>query len=163
MSVNRYKPHIIVLPEDRANEEITNGFIQAPNVDYRAIQVERPARGWTKVVKKKITTQLVPIMRQFKESFTVLLMDFDQNEDRLNLVTSKIPEDLKDRVFVLGVLSEPEYLKRKINKTFEEIGGSLAEDCPDNKNKLWRDDLLRHNEIELDRIIPSVQPFLFKV
>jgi len=101
-------------------------------------------------------------MRQFTDSFVVLLMDFDQREDRLTLVTSQIPEDLKDRVFALGVLSEPENLKRNINKTFEEIGDSLAKDCPDNKNELWRHDLLRHNETELDRIVSSVQLFLFR-
>jgi len=119
------------------------------------------AKGWLKVVEK-FTTQLVPEMRQFTDSFVVLLMDFDQREDRLTLVTSQIPEDLKDRVFVLGVLSEPENLKRNINKTFEEIGDSLAKDCPDNKNELWRHDLLRHNETELDRIVSSVQLFLFR-
>jgi hypothetical protein len=162
MSINRYKPYIIVLPEDRANEEITNGFILAPNINNRAIKVERPAKGWLKVVEK-FTTQLVPEMRQFTDSFVVLLMDFDQHEDRLTFVTSQIPEELKDRVFVLGVLSEPENLKRNINKTFEEIGDSLAKDCPDNKNELWRHDLLRHNETELDRIVSSVQPFLFRV
>jgi len=48
MSINRYKPYIIVLPEDRANEEITNGFILAPNVNNRAIKVERPANPTTK-------------------------------------------------------------------------------------------------------------------
>jgi len=29
MSINRYKPYIIVLPEDRANEEITKGVIKS--------------------------------------------------------------------------------------------------------------------------------------
>ena len=52
MRVNRYKPHIFVLPEDRANEEIANGFIQAENVNFRAIQIERIANGWNKVVEK---------------------------------------------------------------------------------------------------------------
>jgi len=145
MSANRYKPHIIVLPEDRANEEITNGFIQSPKVNSRAMQVERPANGWVKVVEK-FTKQLVPEMRRYTESITVLLIDFDQHDDRLSSVTTQIPDDLKDRVFVLGVLSEPEELRRKIKKTFEEIGNSLAEDCPGNKNELWGDDLLKYNK-----------------
>ena len=161
MSINRYKPHIIVLPEDRANEEITNGFIQAPNVNNCAIQVERPANGWGKVVEK-FTEQLIPEMRKFTERITVLLIDFDQHKNRLDIVKKEIPDDLKDRVFVLGVLSEPENLKREINKTFEEIGDFLAKDCPDNKNELWGHDLLRHNGTELDLIIPLVQPFLFR-
>jgi hypothetical protein len=69
VSANRYKSRLIVLPEDRANEEMINGFIQAPNVNTRAIQVERPAKGWTKVVEK-FTTQLVPEMRQFTKTLT---------------------------------------------------------------------------------------------
>ena len=69
---------------------------------------------------------------------------------------------MKDRVFVLGILSEPEELKKKISKTFEEIGECLAEDCPEKKNELWEHELLRHNESELNRIIVSVQSFLFR-
>jgi hypothetical protein len=160
VSINKYKPHVIVLPEDRANEEITNGFIQAPNVNSHAILVERPAKGWGKVLEK-FEKLLAPEMRRFTERVTVLLIDFDQDENRLSIVTSRIPEDLKKRVFVLGVLSEPEKLRQKTNKTFEEIGDSLATGCPGNKNELWGDELLKHNKKELDRIFISVQSFLF--
>ena len=162
MSVNRYKSHVIVLPEDRANEEIANGFIQSLTVKNRAIQIERPAKGWGKVVEK-FKEQLVPEMRKYEKSITVLLIDFDQQEDRFSSVATQIPDDLKDRVFVIGVLSEPESLKRKVKMTFEQIGNSLAEDCPDNKNELWEDDLLKHNETELDRILISVKSFLFTI
>jgi len=162
MSVNRFKPHIFVLPEDRANEEIANGFIQAENINFRAIQIERIANGWGKVVEK-FNEQLVPEMRKFAEGLAVLLLDFDEHEDRLNYVMSQIPEDLKDRVFVLGVFSEPEQLKRKRKMTFEEIGNSLAKDCPFKRNELWEDALLKNNETELNRLILSVKQFLFEV
>ncbi len=120
MSRNRYQPHIIILPEDRANEEIGNGFIQYPNVNERAIQIERPAGGWGKVIEK-FTEVHVPEMRQFTKSTIVLLIDFDRSEDRFSYVESQIPQDLKERVFILGVQSNPESLRRDTQKNFEKL------------------------------------------
>ena len=92
-----------------------------------------------------------------------LLIDFDEYEDRLIYVNAQIPDNLKNRVFVLGVLSEPESLRRDINKNFEKIGEALAKDCSDNTNELWGHYLLKHNKTELDRMISSVKPFLFNL
>ncbi|WP_341738786.1 hypothetical protein [Microcoleus sp. CAWBG640] len=101
-------------------------------------------------------------MRQLPQRMMVLLIDFDDDENRLSYVESHIPDDLKLRVFVLGVLSEPENLKRESKKTFEEIGEALAKDCSDNKNELWGHNLLKHNKRELERMASSVKPILFK-
>lgn len=161
MSSNNYQPHILVLPEDDANRQIAIGFLLEQNINNRAIQVLPPAHGWKKVVHN-FREIYAPQMRKYKYRRIVLLIDFDHRADRLRLVIDEIPEELKNRVFVLGVLSEPEELKRKINKTFEKIGQSLAEDCPDNKNELWQDTLLKHNDSELDRIMLSVKAFLFR-
>jgi len=121
--MNRFKPHVFVLPEDDANRQIAIGFIRNLNINANAIQIVPIAGGWEKVVDQ-FMNDYVPRMRQFSTRMIVLLMDFDQHTDRLNVVKNHIPDDLKDRVFVLGVLSEPEDLKKKIHKTFEEIGGS---------------------------------------
>ena len=88
-------------------------------------------------------------MRQYPQSMMVLLLDFDECEERLIYVESHIPEDIKNRVFVLGVQSNPESLKRDIQKSFEAIGESLATDCAENKNELWGHPLLIHNKTEL--------------
>ena len=160
MSINKYQRHILVLPEDDANRQIANGFVLDPNLNNRVIQVLSPADGWKKVVDK-FTNDHAPEMRQFPNRMIVLLIDFDERENRLSYVQSQIAEDLKERVFVLGVLSEPENLKRDIKKTFEEIGETIAKDCSENKNELWEHDLLRHNKTELERMILSVKPFLF--
>ena len=45
-----------------------------------------------------------------------LLIDFDERENRFSYVESQIPDDLKERVFVLGVQSNPESLRRDIKK-----------------------------------------------
>ena len=167
MSGNREKLHVIVLPEDEANEKIANGFLLSLNINARAIIIDKYAGGWRKVVSK-FTDQLVPEMRKYRACATVLLIDFDcyegsSYEDRLHKVTRAIPDDLKNRVFVLGVLSEPEKLKAKSRMSFEKIGETLADGCPDNKNELWKDELLKHNEGELSRILLLVRPFLFSV
>ena len=158
MSVNKHKPHILVLPEDDANRQIANGFIR--NLDSRAIQVVPIADGWTKAVEQ-FTNDYVPGMRKFPQRMIVLLIDFDERENRLSYVESQIPDDLKERVFILGVLSNPESLRRDIKKNFEKIGEVLAKDCADNKYELWGHDLLKHNKTVLDRMILSVKPYLF--
>lgn len=161
MSINRYQPHIIVVPEDRPNEEIANGFFQDENVNQRAVKVERPAGGWTKVLDKFAEVHISE-MRIYSQRMIVLLIDFDEREDRFSYLENQIPEELKNRVFVLGVQSNPENLKKATKKkSFEDIGEALAKDCSDNTNELWGHPLLEHNKTELERMILSVKPFLF--
>jgi len=168
MSVNKYEDHVLVLPEDDANRQIANGFILNSNVKEPAIQVLPIAGGWGKVVEKFLKNHVYE-MKIFQKRMMVLLIDFDRKGERLNHVKSQIPEELQDRVFILGVLSGPQDLKR-IKKMFEsigtgkleQIGDTLVNDCSnDNTNGLWGHDLLKHNKTELDRMIQSVKPFLF--
>lgn len=158
---NKYQPHIHVLAEDDANRQIANGFLLGPNLNNRAVKVLPLPGGWKKTVEE-FTKEYASEMRQLPQRMMVLLIDFDDNENRLSYVESHIPEDLKARVFVLGVLSEPENLRTDIKKTFEEIGEALAKDCYDNTNELWGHNLLKHNKGELDRMASSVKPLLFK-
>ena len=158
MSVNKYIRHILVLPEDDANRQIANGFTR--NLNSSTIQVVPIADGWEKAVDQ-LTNDYARGMRQFPQRMIVLLIDFDEDENRLSYVKSKIPDDLKERVFILGVKSEPESLRRDTKKTFEQIGEALAKDCSDNTNELWGHPLLEHNKTELERMILAVKPFLF--
>ena len=156
---NKYLPHIHVLAEDDANRQIVNGFLLELN-DNRAVKVLELPGGWKKTVEE-FTKTYASEMRQLPERRMVLLIDFDDDENRLSYVKSQIPDDLQARVFVLGVLSEPENLRTDSKKTFEEIGEALAKDCSDNTNELWGHSLLKHNKGELDRMASSVKPFLF--
>lgn len=157
---NKYQPHILVLAEDKANIDIANGFVLHPKLNDRAIQVLPPVRGWKNVIES-FTDVHISEMRKYSQRMMLMLIDFDDNEERLSYVENYIPDDLKARVFVLGVLSEPENLRTEIKKTFEEIGEALAKDCSDNTNDLWGHNLLKHNKRELDRMGSSVKPFLF--
>lgn len=163
MSANKYNPHLLVLPEDDANRQIANGFIINLNINSQAIQILPIANGWRKVVEK-FTSDYAGRMRQFPKRKMVLLIDFDEREDRLRDVKTEIPDDLKERVFILGVQSEPEQLKKALKNTLtlEGIGRALAKDCSDNTNEYWGHDLLKDNQPELNRLIEDVKPFLFK-
>lgn len=162
MSANKYQPHVLVLPEDDANRQIATGFILNESLNQRAIQVLPSAGGWKRVVDK-FKDDYISTMLQYPNRIIVLMIDFDDDQEaRLSFVKNEIPDYLRNRVFVVGVKSEPENLKREIHKTFEGIGEALANDCSDNTNKTWSHDLLIHNKVEVDRMNSSVRPFLFQ-
>ena len=91
-------------------------------------------------------------------------MDFDDHvDDRLQKVKEAIPNDLTDRVFVLGARTEPEALKRDTSRTYEGIGLAMADDCRSGAHAIWGHDLLSHNEDELSRLGVAVCAWLFRV
>jgi hypothetical protein len=161
MSVNKYHQHLLVLPEDDANRQIANGFLLAPNLNAHTIQILPPSGGWIKVLTFK--DNHISGLYQYKNRMMLLLIDFDQDDTRLEKIKTQIPATLKERVFILGTQSEPENLKKHFadGKNFEEIGKALAQDCINETNQIWGHDLLKHNRNELDRMILSVKPFLF--
>ena len=160
MSVNKYLPHILVLPEDKADSDIANGFLLHPQLNDRSIQILSPAGGW-KAVVDKFEKSYVTTMLQHLNRYIVLLIDFDEKEDRFEYINQRIPDNLKSRVFILGIFAEPEDLKKTLKKSFESIGETLAISCANNTSELWEHDLLKHNKPELERMISSVKPFLF--
>jgi hypothetical protein len=157
-----------VLPEDDANRQIINGFILNSNVNKTAIQVLPIANGWKKVVDK-FKNDHVSEMGKLPKRMIVLVIDFDDYkeadglsyENRLIYIKSQVPEDLQERVFILGSRTAPEKLKNDMKKSFEDIGEALAKDCVENMNETWEHHLLRHNENELKRISIAVKQFLF--
>jgi hypothetical protein len=90
MSVNKYLPHVLVLPEDDANRQLANGFH-------------------------------VSGMRKYTDRFMVLLIDFDDHLNRLKTMKDSIPEDLLDRVFILGTLSKPEALRQAASVPMKQL------------------------------------------
>jgi hypothetical protein len=168
MRVNKFVEHILVLPEDDANRQIINGFTLNSNVNETAIQVLPIANGWKKVVDK-FKNDHVSEMGKYPKRMIVLVIDFDDYkepdglsyENRLIYIKSQVPEDLQERVFILGSRTAPEKLKSDMKKSFEGIGEALAKDCIENTNETWEHHLLKHNEDELKRIRLAVKSFLF--
>ncbi len=161
MSVNKYLPHIFVLPEDDANRQLANGFLldDSLSIRRRRIQVLEEVGGWTEVLER-FKSDHVNEMDRNPHRFMVLLIDFDGNEDRLNLAKAAIPERLTARVFVLGSLSAPEALKPTLG-SYETIGLKLAKDCREEAYGTWGHPLLQHNGGELDRLRKHVRQILF--
>ncbi len=162
MAVNRERKHILVLPEDRANRELASGFFLDASFSNRrtCFQVLREVGGWNRVLDSFKSVHIVE-MNQNPNRFMVLLIDFDGKANRLDLAKAAIPDDLIDRVFVLGVWSEPEGLRSAKLGSYETIGLALAKDCREDRNLTWDHDLLRHNASELVRLREQVRPILF--
>lgn len=159
MSVNKYLPHVIVVPEDRADEQIANGFLLHDQV--KNLGVERPAAGWSGVLEK-FKIELIPYLDKYKEGRAILLIDFDNKyEDRRDHFEQAIPGILKDRVFVVGVKATPEEFKQSLKKDFETIGMELADNCFRNIDGLWTHDHLAHNNPDRVRLTHAVRPILF--
>jgi hypothetical protein len=100
-------------------------------------------------------------MRKFEERLMVLLVDFDNDSGRLEKMREVVPDDLDNRVFVLGVLTEPEALRQKKLGSYDDIGRKMADECRTGTYSIWTDDLLRHNQTELARLRASVHAWLF--
>ena len=160
MSVNKFQPHVLVLPEDDANSQVANGFWLFPTLMSRRMQVLPSAGGWHRVLDL-FESDHAEIMRQNANRFMVLLIDFDGAKVRLDEVRARIPAELVDRVFVLGALTEPEDLKKSNLGAYEAIGGALAKDCHDETTEIWNHALLVHNLTEVVRMREKVRPFLF--
>jgi hypothetical protein len=159
MAVNRHRPHLMVLPEDDRNAQIATGF-QLTVASYRQMQILPVAGGWKNVLDVFVSVHIGE-MEKYPERFMALIIDFDGQASRIDVAGEAIPANLKERVFVLGVLTEPEDLKAKVGEPYESIGSSLAADCRDNALEMWGHQLLQHNAGELARMRHQVVPLLF--
>lgn len=160
MSVNRFLPHVFVLPEDDVNSQVATGFTVSPLLLNRQIQVLPAAGGWSQVVERFKSQYVGKMDRNFLMSM-ILLIDLDGHEERLNHVKTEIPGHLAERAFILGTLTRPEALRQAGLGSYEEIGLTMAKDCRDGTDIIWGHDLLRHNAAELERLLQHVRPILF--
>ncbi len=159
--MNRYRPHIYVIPEDDADRQLADGFVLHHQVIESRIQIMPPAGGWSEVLKT-FRDEYIPKLHQHHFAHVVMLIDFDnQVVKRTAEFIQEIPPEFKNRVFVLGLKDEPETLKKELKLSFEKIGMDLAEDCNTEKMLFWNHEQLQHNDAERQRLIHVVKPFLF--
>jgi len=156
--MNKYRPHVLVLPEDDANRQIANGFLLWPSLKDQNIQILPSAGGWT-AVRDKLHT-LLPDISKYPDRIMVLLVDFDGQPNRREQVITDVPDELRVRIFLLGVLSVPEVLRSSLG-SYEKIGRALAEDCAANTTSVWGHELLAHNADEAARLMAKVRSILF--
>ena len=127
--MNKYAPHVYVIPEDDRDRQIADGFVLHHQVKDTRIQVVPPAGGWSKVLKT-FRDEYIQKIREYPHAHVVMLIDFDGRiDERRAEFEQAIPDDLKVRVFVVGSKDNPEALKKALEIGFEEIGKTLANDC----------------------------------
>jgi hypothetical protein len=150
VSVNRVLPHLLILPEDDAERQIAVGFhLEFPT---RQIQVMPVAGGWGKALKLA-TEDYANHLRRYPEARLAVLIDMDGDPpSRLQRASEGVPEDIRERLFILGPAKEPEDLSRAGFGALEEIGRQLGRECRDGDTALWDDEQLRHNRGEADRL-----------
>src|SRR5438067_223278 len=142
MSVNRNRPHVFVLPEDDANRQLADAFHKEVDWSrYRQMQVLPEAGGWENVLTL-FNSDYIAAMDRYPCRFMILLIDFDGQQDRLTTAKAAVPDRLVERVFILGVLTEPEALKADLG-TYDSIGSALAQDCREETNTIWGRNLLQ--------------------
>jgi hypothetical protein len=159
MSVNKFLPHVHVLPEDDANRQMANGFYLDEGLAHRQFYVLEEAGGWNEVLERFCSIYAAEMDRTPKR-FMVLLLDLDDRLERLNWARERIPVRLRNRVFILGALTEPEDLKRDLG-SFETIGRGAARDCREDTDTIWSHRLLLHNAEEFGRLRIQLRPILF--
>jgi hypothetical protein len=159
--MNKFHPHVYVIPEDRADAQLANGFVNHHAVRSARMQVMPEAGGWRNVLKE-FRDEYVGTLRAYPQAHVVMLIDFDGHFDqRRREFDEAIPVDLKMRVFVLGPKHTPQVLKGAIKEDFESIGRALANDCDANSTLLWGHEQLVHNDPDRLRLTQIVRPFLF--
>lgn len=158
MALNRERPHLLVLPEDKATRSLAIGF---SDNSKGAMQVLNEAGGWPHVLEE-FTSRQIADMRRYTERHMVLLIDFDNDfPNRIAQFKAKIPADVADRVYVLGALGEAEDLKPLARRKLGLLGQYLADECISGSNVLWNDAQLQHNQAEVARLKQNVKSFLF--
>lgn len=161
MSVNRYRPHVWIVPEDDANRQLANGFLLHPRLDLTSVDIRPVSGGWHRLLDS-VVEQYAAELRKYEHRQLVLLFDFDgQGDQRARRFRDRIPEGLRERVYLLGMRDEPETVKAALGYSFETMGQRLADACCQQEDGLWDNEHLRHNKPELDRLFVSVRPILF--
>ena len=151
MAANKHIPHLYVIPEDDANRQMAVGFEKDDRIRARAIQIVAPAGGWVKALEK-LEVDYFTLLRSNQNSHVLVLIDCDAKSNRINNAFAKVPSEIKERVFILGTLNEPEVLKRSLNTPLEKIGELIIEECFDANQKIWQHEQLKHNATEVARL-----------
>lgn len=152
MSVNYEKNHLYVILEDEKYQKIMNGVNLSLHVNNDAIKVSHLSGGWGKVFKDFQSS--IKLLKKFQERHILLLMDFDYEFDsRLEKFHKSVPEELKNRAFILGIDNkESEDLAKYFKCNAEEVGKKLVEDCPDGDLSSWKNTHLECNLTEIERM-----------
>jgi len=160
LSVNKFKPHLLILPEDQAVKDVVVGAVESIRVKPAAnLSIEKLLGGWRKL--KDRLPECEKYLGQYPEGRLLFIIDLDRDPKRPKEVQAWIQGEFADRIFLLSSFHEPEALQRELTGSLEMIGGTLVDDCPDDQSEAWAHSHLEHNKPELERFMASCRPILF--
>lgn len=150
--MNYYKKHLYVILEDDQYQKIMNGVNLSFHVKDDVIKISNFSDGWKKVFKDFQSS--ISLLRKFQERHILLLMDFDYEfKSRFEEFSKSVPDEFKNRVFILGIDNkESEDLAKYFKCNSEEVGKKLVEDCPDGDLSHWKNPHLKCNLPEIERM-----------
>jgi len=164
VNYNKYKPYLLILPEDQAVLNIVNGALEALEVKEAAnVTTEELLAGWREV--KSRMPEYHKLLTQNQLGYLLIIIDFDKRPNRYEEVEQWIPKDIKKRCFILSCSGQPEELKREVGLPYDEIGQALVKDCPEAPAKIWKTPQLVHNlgdSGELHRFLICCRDILFE-
>ena len=160
--MNKYRPHLYIVPEDDAERQLVVGFVGHHGVNDSAVQSVPPVGGWLKA-RDALLVEYVPKLKQSTDCHVLLAIDADGNgADRSRELVALVPAEVAQRVFVLSCAKDPEALRSALGgRAYAAIGRELASQCDSGEGDLWEHQQLRHNGEELARLTAKVRPFLF--
>lgn len=163
--MNKYTDGLQILAEDEDLASIVSGFFACANInfDHRRVDDKGAASGWTSV--QDWLCKSVSFLEKYDKLCRLGIVDFDGYENRATNFKKKIPEEVRDRVFVLGPIRNVETLKKETGLSLERIGAKIARTCASMtpvENSIWQCDQLKHNIPEVERLKKRVGSFLFK-
>ena len=160
MSVNKYKPHLFVVPEDKADKNFAVGFELDPRLAAGSFQIMPLAGGWLKVIGI-IRDEYVSKLQKNKYSHVLGIIDCDGDHERIATELAKFPDDVVDRIFLLGAIQTPELFQQKVGDKSERIGERMAEECFNETFDLWNHEDLVHVSDEIQRAKHVIRPIVF--
>lgn len=101
---NRYKSHLVIIPEDQEMLDLVNGALLVLNT--RSICVENIAGGQPNVFNALNSDQKwkKSYLNKYDKAILLLLIDFDcKFDDRYKEFLTLIQPNFHDRIFLLGV------------------------------------------------------------
>ena len=157
--MNKFKPHLFIVPEDDADRQIAVGF-QMHLEAKGEMQIVDVARGWLKVVGV-IKDEYVPLLKNNLNSHVLGIIDCDKDVDRIAEQLENFPEDIRNRIFLLGVNENPQEFKRSAKMHFAEIGEKLADECYKDELDLWNHEMLSYSSSEALRAKDVLRELVF--
>jgi hypothetical protein len=160
MSVSKYKPHLYVVPEDKADKDFAVGFELDPRLVVGSFQVMPLAGGWLKVLDL-IRDEYIPKLQKNQFSHVLGIIDCDGDHERIENELAKFPDEVAGRIFLLGAIQTPEVFRQKIGDKSERIGERMAEECFNASYDLWAHEDLEHVSNEIQRAKDVLRPIVF--